>query len=260
MRLRSVYLENFRSYKKLNIKIKNIKFVVLTGKNGTGKTNLLEAISFLSPGKGFKNCRLDEVINTDSNSNQCSIFFIIEDGNERNEIGIGFVNESKNDRFQGKKVIHLNGKKLKKQSNLPNLVSLIWLTPEMDIFFRTNSLFRRKFIDRCIFNLNPDYLDYLRIYEKNLKERSKILKSMNRNYSFEEYVEIIEKITKINPDIAFSSDFIVGYPGETKQDFKKTLDLVDIVKYAQSFSFIYSPRPGTMSYKMKDKITDDDRW
>ena len=88
---------------------------------------------------------------------------------------------------------------------------------------------------------------------------NKILKSMNRNYSFEEYVEIIEKITKINPDIAFSSDFIVGYPGETKQDFKKTLDLVDIVKYAQSFSFIYSPRPGTTSYKMKDKITDDEK-
>jgi len=88
---------------------------------------------------------------------------------------------------------------------------------------------------------------------------NKILKSMNRNYSFEEYVKIIEKIKKINPDIAFSSDFIVGYPGETKQDFKKTLDLVDIVKYAQSFSFIYSPRPGTMSYKMKDKITDDEK-
>ena len=135
MKLRSIYLENFRSYKKLNIKIKNIKFVVLTGKNGTGKTNLLEAISFLSPGKGFKNSRLDEIINTDSNSNQCSIFFIIEDGNEKNEIGIGFINESENDRFQGRKVIHLNGKKLKKQSNLPNLVSLIWLIPEMDIFF-----------------------------------------------------------------------------------------------------------------------------
>ena len=88
---------------------------------------------------------------------------------------------------------------------------------------------------------------------------NKILKSMNRNYSFEEYVKIIEKIKKINPDIAFSSDFIVGYPGETKQDFKKTLDLVDIVKYAQSFSFIYSPRPGTTSYKMKDKITDDEK-
>ena len=99
MKLRSVYLENFRSYKKLNIKIKNIKFVVLTGKNGTGKTNLLEAISFLSPGKGFKNCRLDEVINTDSNSNQCSIFFIIEDGNERNEIGAnGYASAARSER------------------------------------------------------------------------------------------------------------------------------------------------------------------
>ena len=184
MKLRSVYLENFRSYKKLNIKIKNIKFVILTGKNGTGKTNLLEAISFLSPGKGFKNCRLDEVINTNSNSNHSSIFFTIEDKNEKNEIGIGFFNESKDDKFQARKIIHLNGKKLTKQSNLPNLVSLIWLIPEMDIFFRTNSLFRRKFIDRCIFNLNPDYLDYLRIYEKNLKERNKILKDLCVNDFF----------------------------------------------------------------------------
>ena len=184
MKLRSVYLENFRSYKKLNIKIKNIKFVILTGKNGTGKTNLLEAISFLSPGKGFKNCRLDEVINTNSNSNHSSIFFTIEDKNEKNEIGIGFFNGSKDDKFQARKIIHLNGKKLTKQSNLPNLVSLIWLIPEMDIFFRTNSLFRRKFIDRCIFNLNPDYLDYLRIYEKNLKERNKILKDLCANDFF----------------------------------------------------------------------------
>ena len=181
MKLRSIYLKNFRSYEKLNIKIKNIKFIVLSGKNGTGKTNLLEAISFLSPGKGFKNSRIDEVINTNSNSNQCSIFFIIEGKNEKNEIGIEFVNESKDNKFQVRKVIHLNGKKLKKISNLPNFVSLIWLTPEMDIFFRTNSLFRRKFIDRCIFNLNPDYLDYLRIYEKNLKERSKILKDLCAN-------------------------------------------------------------------------------
>ena len=184
MKLRSVYLENFRSYKKLNIKIKNIKFVILTGKNGTGKTNLLEAISFLSPGKGFKNCRLDEVINTNSNSNQSSMFFTIEDKNEKNEIGVGFFNESKDDKFQARKVIHLNGKKLTKQSNLPNLISLIWLIPEMDIFFRTNSLFRRKFIDRCVFNLNPDYLDYLRIYEKNLKERNKILKDLCANDFF----------------------------------------------------------------------------
>ena len=184
MKLRSIHLENFRSYKKINLKIENNKFIVLTGKNGIGKTNLLEAISFLSPGKGFKNCRLDEVINTNTNLNQCSIFFVIENGNEKNEIGISFANESTGNRTQGRKIIYLNGKKLKKKSDLPTLVSLIWLIPEMDIFFRTNSLFRRKFVDRCIFNLKPEYLDYLRIYEKNLKERNKILKDLCGNDFF----------------------------------------------------------------------------
>ena len=67
------------------------------------------------------------------------------------------------------------------------MVSLIWLIPEMDIFFRTNSLFRRKFVDRCIFNLKPEYLDYLRIYEKNLKERNKILKDLSEKNFF--YIE-----------------------------------------------------------------------
>ena len=187
MKLRSVYLENFRSYKTLNIEVKNFKYVILTGKNGIGKTNILEAISFLSPGKGFRNTRLDEVINTESNSNQSSIFFIIEKENQKNEIGIGFTKESIDNRFQGRKIIHLNGKKLKRQSDLPNLVSLIWLTPEMDIFFRTSSLFRRKFVDRCIFNLNPEYLDNLKIYEKNLNERNKILKDISTKDLF--YIE-----------------------------------------------------------------------
>ena len=187
MKLRSVYLENFRSYKTLNIEVKNFKYVILTGKNGIGKTNILEAISFLSPGKGFRNTRLDEVINTESNSNQSSIFFIIEKENQKNEIGIGFTKESIDNRFQGRKIIHLNGKKLKRQSDLPNLVSLIWLTPEMDIFFRTNSLFRRKFVDRCVFNLKPEYLDNLKIYEKNLNERNKILKDISTKDLF--YIE-----------------------------------------------------------------------
>ena len=187
MKLRSIHLENFRSYKKINLKIENNKFIVLTGKNGIGKTNLLEAISFLSPGKCFKNCRLDEVINTNTNLNKCSIFFVIENEKEKNEIGISFANESTGNRTQGRKIIYLNGKKLKKKSDLPTLVSLIWLIPEMDIFFRTNSLFRRKFVDRCIFNLKPEYLDYLRIYEKNLKERNKILKDLSEKNFF--YIE-----------------------------------------------------------------------
>ena len=187
MQLRSIYLKNFRSYKKLNIKIDNVKFVILTGKNGIGKTNLLEAISFLSPGKGFKNSKINEIINTNSKLKQGSIFFEIENKNKKNEIGIGFTNETSNILSKGKKIIHLNGEKIKKQSDLPNLISLIWLTPEMDIFFRANSLIRRKFIDRCIYNLKPDYVDLLRIYEKNIKERNYILKELSEKDFF--YIE-----------------------------------------------------------------------
>ncbi|MBJ57273.1 MAG: tRNA (N6-isopentenyl adenosine(37)-C2)-methylthiotransferase MiaB [Rickettsiales bacterium] len=74
---------------------------------------------------------------------------------------------------------------------------------------------------------------------------NRILKMMNRKYSTKEYVDIIEKIRKSRPDIALSSDFIVGYPGETKEDFRKTIDLVKFIEFSQSYSFKYSARPGT---------------
>ena len=113
MKLRSVNLEHFRSYKELNLKIKDTKIVLLTGINGIGKTNLLEAISFLSPGKGFKNSKLDEVINTKSNKNSSSIFFVIENGNNKNEIGISLSNEIINNKSLNRKTIFINGKKIK---------------------------------------------------------------------------------------------------------------------------------------------------
>ena len=88
---------------------------------------------------------------------------------------------------------------------------------------------------------------------------NKILKAMNRNYTVEEYLKIINKAKKTRKDIVFSSDFIVGYPGESKEDFQKTLDLVDKVKYVQSFSFIYSPRPGTTAYNLKNNIEENEK-
>lgn len=74
---------------------------------------------------------------------------------------------------------------------------------------------------------------------------NKILKLMNRKHTREEYFTIIDKLRVARPDIVMSSDFIVGFPGETDEDFADTLDLVKRVKYGQCFSFKYSPRPGT---------------
>jgi tRNA-2-methylthio-N6-dimethylallyladenosine synthase len=73
----------------------------------------------------------------------------------------------------------------------------------------------------------------------------KILRAMNRKHTRAEYLSIIERLRQARPDIAFSSDFIVGFPGETEADFEDTLNLVKAVGYAQAYSFAYSPRPGT---------------
>ena len=75
----------------------------------------------------------------------------------------------------------------------------------------------------------------------------KILKLMNRKHTIKEYFYTFEKLKKINSKIEFSSDFIVGYPGELEEDFKKTLSLIEKINFINSYSFIYSPRPGTVA-------------
>jgi tRNA-2-methylthio-N6-dimethylallyladenosine synthase len=82
---------------------------------------------------------------------------------------------------------------------------------------------------------------------------TRILKKMNRVYTRAQYLGIIRRFKKRIPDITFSSDFIVGFPGETEHDFKLTLSLVEKVEYENIFSFIYSPRKYTRAYKMEDK-------
>ena len=85
---------------------------------------------------------------------------------------------------------------------------------------------------------------------------NKILKSMNRKHTIENYLNIINKLKKVRPDIKFSSDFIIGYPGEKKKDFEKTIKLMKDVKFINSFSFVFNKRPGTPAANLK-KINDN---
>jgi tRNA-2-methylthio-N6-dimethylallyladenosine synthase len=83
----------------------------------------------------------------------------------------------------------------------------------------------------------------------------KILKAMNRNYSSAQYLELLERARAIVPDIAIAGDFIVGFPGETDEDFQATVDLVRKVEYKNAFIFKYSPRPGTLAdNRLKDTV------
>ena len=81
---------------------------------------------------------------------------------------------------------------------------------------------------------------------------NKILEKMKRNYSVDIFLDAVERIKSHRPDLRVSSDFIVGFPGETDKDFNETLDLVNNIKFDSSFSFIYSKRPGTPASKLED--------
>ena len=81
---------------------------------------------------------------------------------------------------------------------------------------------------------------------------NKMLKLMNRKHTVETYIKIYENLKKINPEIEFSSDFIISYPGENENDFVETLDFIKNYRFINSFSFIFSPRPGTKASKLKE--------
>jgi len=80
---------------------------------------------------------------------------------------------------------------------------------------------------------------------------NKILDLMNRKHTISEYLKIFDKLKEINSNIEFSSDFIIGYPGEDKKDFKSTFELIKRIKFINSYSFIFSPRPGTVAGDLK---------
>ena len=101
----------------------------------------------------------------------------------------------------------------------------------------------------------PKVMPYLHLPVQAGSDR--ILKKMNRRYTCAQYEEIVAKLRDSCPEIALSSDFIVGFPEETDDDFEQTMELVRRVNYAQSYSFKYSPRPGTPAAAMKNQIPED---
>jgi tRNA-2-methylthio-N6-dimethylallyladenosine synthase len=84
---------------------------------------------------------------------------------------------------------------------------------------------------------------------------NKVLQTMRRGYTAEEYKEKISRLRQLSPNICVSSDFIVGFPGETAEDFADTLYLLEDVEFDHSYSFIYSPRPNTLALKLEDNVT-----
>ena len=101
----------------------------------------------------------------------------------------------------------------------------------------------------------PQLMPFLHLPVQSGSDR--ILKAMNRGHTRDDYLRIVETLRKHRPDMALSSDFIVGFPGETDADFQKTMALAEEVTYAQCFTFKYSARPGTPASTMEDQVPED---
>ena len=176
------------------------------------------------------------------------------------------INEAKKLIYNGAKEIILLGQNVNAYNFLDNKKNyrLSDLIRKLD---KINSLERIRFTTSHPKDMTEDLIKCYGECEKlmpflHLPVQSgsdKILKAMNRKHNIKYYLKTIDKLKKINPQINFSSDFIVGYPGETERDFEETIDLINKVGFLNSYSFIFSPRPGTPVSKKENKNSDQSK-
>ncbi len=115
--------------------------------------------------------------------------------------------------------------------------------------------------------IRKDFIDFIATNPKMAKHvhmplqsgSDRILRLMNRNYRRAKYLNIIEALKSRVPDIAITTDTIVGFPGETEADFEETLEVMDIAQFDQNYSYAFSPRPGTVAATMKEELTHEDK-
>lgn len=168
--IKSLHLQCFRNYTGAELTELPAGPVILCGANGAGKTNVLEALSFFSPGKGLRGAKVSEIQNRDMAETPWSVSALVESAYGPVRIGTG------RDVVEERRVIRINGENAKGgQGAMTEYLSVIWLTPQMDRLFQDASAARRKFLDRMVFAFDPGHSGRVTRYENALRQRSKLL-------------------------------------------------------------------------------------
>jgi len=165
--------------------------------------------------------------------------------------------------LQGVKEIHLLGQNVNDYNGLISKTKMADLADLINEIANISEVLRIRFTTSYPTSLNDKLINAFVNVEKLVNHlhlpvqsgSNLILKKMRRRYTVDEYIERVSALRKIRPEISISSDFIVGFPGETTEDFQRTLDLVSEVNFDASYSFIYSPRPGTVAAELPDDIS-----
>lgn len=171
--IKTLNLTHFRCYDTTKLDHLSSGLIVLHGANGAGKTNILEAISLLTPGRGIRGARVNE-IQQNTIDTPWAISATLTHAYGETKIGTG-----RDPHKDNKRIIRINGENARGQNALAEHLSCIWLTPQMDRLFLDSSRERRKFLDRMIYNFDPAHAGRITRYENTMRQRSKLLTDKN---------------------------------------------------------------------------------
>lgn len=176
--VRRLTLTDFRCYGQLRLETEG-RPVVLTGANGAGKTNILEAISYLVPGRGLRRAKLSEA--SRDGTIAWAVSATADVAGREIEIGTGYqpdpnARANSRERAREKRVVKIDGDIVKNQIALGQCMSAQWLTPQMDRLFLEGASGRRRFLDRLILGFDPDHASPVAAYEHSLRSRAKLLR------------------------------------------------------------------------------------
>ena len=206
--IKDLILTNYRVYENIKFSFKpNIN--IIYGKNGIGKTNILEALSFLTAGKGMLGANIGDVLRITEQpviNYNWTIFANIEDNNIADTIAI----YSENDNNILKKKIKINGNIVRSQEELNKILNVIWLTPDMQTLFIDEKANRRKFLDRIVYIVDNNHSSRINKYEFLVKERMKVLQDSKK---FDEHwlTVLEEKIAETGISIAVARNQVIRH-------------------------------------------------
>ena len=245
---KEISLNNYRNFENFFLEFKNGCNIIL-GNNGSGKTNILESLSLLEKGRGFRKEKIENLINFNNSHKDFKIFSLFNNENINFTISAFSLNQNK------KKIAVNDNSDLTSIKHFESLFSIIYFLPEMERLFVSSPSFRRNFLDRLIFNFNKNYNTVVNKYKKAITERQLLLKDLQYDESWiqnienniveygsiiyknrEEHIKVLNKILKaINTSKHFSKDFVLKIQDNFYENNKKIYDNKDI--YASQLHF-----------------------
>ncbi|MBD62854.1 MAG: tRNA (N6-isopentenyl adenosine(37)-C2)-methylthiotransferase MiaB [Gammaproteobacteria bacterium] len=175
-----------------------------------------------------------------------------------NEVSVLADKGTREINFLGQNVNNFKGTFRGEKSSLARLIELAAKIENIDrIRFTTSHPHEFKDDLVEVYDKVPELVSHVHLPVQSGSD--KILKLMRRRYNADKYLSLIDRIRRIRPNMSFSSDFIVGFPGETSEDFQDTINIINEVKFDESFSFIYSPRPNTTAAEMEDDVSIEEK-